>query len=47
MAYSPPTGDEVDFDFADALESPPTNFDFREFDIVPVKVAGAIFRKEL
>ena len=40
MAYSPPAGDAVDFDFDEALSSPPTNFDFREFDIVPVKVAG-------
>lgn len=41
MAYSPPAGDAVDFDFDDALESPPTNFDFfSAFDYFPVTTAG-------
>lgn len=48
MAYSPPAGDAVDFDFDDALSSPPTNFDFyAAFDYVPptpVIVTGVTFQ---
>lgn len=42
MAYSPPAGDELDFDFNDVLVSPPTNFDFHIFDIIPITVGGAV-----
>ena len=42
MAYSPPAGDAVDFDFDDALSSPPTNFDFHIFDIIPITAGRAI-----
>jgi hypothetical protein len=48
MAYSPPTGDAVDFDFNDALESPPANFDFyTAFDYVPptpIAITGVTFQ---
>lgn len=45
MAYSPPAGDAVDFDFDDSLSSPPTNFDFfSTFDYFPVEVSNVIFQ---
>ena len=44
MAYTSPSGDQVDFDFTDALESPPVNFDFRIFDVIPVIMNNLILK---
>lgn len=43
MAYIPPNGDQVNFDFNDALTGDP-NFNFRVFDIVPVKLNSVILK---
>jgi len=43
MAYSPPNGDQVDFDFDDILSGDP-NFDFRVFDVVQAIMNNLILR---
>jgi len=35
MAYTPPDGDDVNFDFNDALIGGPANFDFSGFEPRP------------
>jgi len=43
MAYSPPSGNQVNFDFDDALSGDP-NFDFRIFDVVKAILNNLILK---
>ena len=43
MAYTPPNGDQVNFDFDNALSGDP-NFDFRIFDVVKAILNNLILK---
>ena len=43
MAYTPPSGNQVNFDFDNILSGDP-NFDFRVFDVVPVILNNLILK---
>lgn len=43
MAYAPPAGNQVNFDFDDILTGAP-NFNFRIFDVIPVKLHKVILK---
>lgn len=43
MAYTPPSGEQLNFNFDNVLSGDP-NFDFRVFDVIQAIIKGAVLK---